>query len=177
MKVKEFVEKYKKVNSNATKNFIKVKYLPFNEKQALVDGVIEQCILMDDGIIHFDEMQKYIIFTITIIQTYTEIEFDADFNVAIQEYDMLCEAGLLNWVIESFEVEYNTVLNMMNIKTEEILKQNNFEYQIAKFLNHVSEKFDEITPAMINAVNALDFENLGINQDDIKSLKDFIHLA
>ena len=66
---------------------------------------------------------------------------------------------------------------MMNIKTEEILKQNSFEYQIAKFLNHVSEKLDEVTPAMINAVNALDFENLGINQDDIKSLKDFIHLA
>ena len=178
MTITEFIEMNKKANANVNMSkHLKTKYLPFKEKRALVDSVINQCILVDDGMVVIDEFDKYIAFTVAVISAYTAIEFDADFDIAISEYDMLCEANLLNKIIEVFEGEYNTVLNMLNIKTEEVLKQNTIEYQVVKFLNGLNEKLDTIMPMLEESASSWNFANLGIGESDINSLMKFINKA
>ena len=177
MKIKEFVESNKKVNTTTSlnKSLVKTKYLPFRQKQELVERVVDQCVMYKDGMLYFDEFQKYIVFTTAIIQEYTGLEFNVSFEEVINEYDMLCEAELLNKVIKLFEGEYNTVLNMLNVKTEDVLRQNTIEHQVAKFLSSVSEKLEELTPMLANSINSLNFAELGISDEDIQSLKKFMH--
>lgn len=178
MKINELIEMSKKANANVNMSkYIKTKYLPFKEKRTLVDTVINRCIMIEDGMVVIDEFDKYIAFTVEIINAYTTLEFDEDFDVAMQEYDMLCEANLLNKIIEAFEGEYNTVLNMLNIKTEEVLKQNTIEYQVIKFLNGLNDKLDAIMPMLEESASSWNFGNLGIEESDIQSLMKFINKA
>ena len=178
MKINEFIEMNKKANANVNMNkHLKTKYLPFKEKRALIDSVIEQCAFVEDGLIVIDEFDKYITFTLEIIKAYTSLEFDEDFNIAVQEYDALCEANLLNKIIESFEGEYNTVMNMLNVKTDEVLKQNTIEYHAVKFLSGLNDKLDVLMPMFEKAASSWDFEGLGIDVSDIKSLMNFVNKA
>jgi hypothetical protein len=89
---------------------------------------------------------------------------------------MLCEAGLLNKVIEAFEVEYNTVLEMLSVKTQSILKHNDISYQFAKFLNNINDKFDEVLPVFAKAVESMSVDKLGITQEDIELVKNFLQV-
>ena len=85
MKIKEFIEKAKKTNSvNGLKNIITVKnYLPFVEKQELIESVTESCKVVTNGYIQFDEMKKYIVFTTSVIQAYTDLEFSTNYDELI----------------------------------------------------------------------------------------------
>lgn len=174
MKVQEFIEKRKINKVLAIKDVIETKkYLPFTEKQKLVDKVLSKSKTVNDGFTQFDEVKKYIIFTMEIIKAYTNLEFDKKFTVAVTEYDALCEADLLNSIIETFEGEYNTVLNMMNMSQDYILQQNSIEYQITKFLNGLNNKLDGTLESISNQFSA--YKDIDITADDINKLTDFIN--
>ena len=166
MKIREFIEKYKKQNlTQSTKNLLTVKsYLPYTEKQELVDDILRRCKVTNYGYIQFDEVKKYIVFTIEVIKAYTDLEFDEDFNIAITEYDALCEAGALNSIIESFEGEYKTVLNIATMRQDYILQSNSVECQVARFLNGVNDRLDDVVE-MLGSYN-----NINISQEDIEKL-------
>lgn len=176
MKIREFIEKYKKNNGmQSVSRLIEVKhYLPFADKQALVNEVLNKCQVTNYGFIQFDEAKKYIVFTIEIIKTYTNLEFDDDFNVAITEYDALCEANLLNGIIDSFEGEYKTVLNMLSMRQDYILQGNSIDAQIARFLNGLNDKLDIILESFTDSVGAFSLEGLNITSEDINKLTGFI---
>jgi hypothetical protein len=137
MKIGDFITE---VNKNRKilklQSIISVKkYLPFEEKLQLIDDILEQCKIENDGYIKFDEIKKYILFTVKSIQTYTNLEFDADMSTATKEYDMLYESGLLDEIIGTFSGEYKTVLDLMQMRAECILLDNSIECQLAKFLS------------------------------------------
>jgi hypothetical protein len=174
MKIQEFIEKFKKMNSTQTvKKLISTKsYLSFNDKQALVDKVVNACMEVNNGYIQFDEVKKYIVFTIEIIKAYTEIEFDDNFDIAITEYDALCEVDALNSIVETFEGEYKTVLNMINMRQDYILKSNSIECQIVQFLSNLNNKLDTTMESISNQFGS--FKDLNITADDISKLTDLI---
>lgn len=176
MKINEFVEKYKKANGMQTvSRMIEVKnYLPFSAKQALVDRVLNKCQVSNYGFVQFDETKKYIVFTLEVIDTYTNLEFDDDFNVAITEYDALCEANLLNDVIEIFEGEYKTVINMLNMRQDYIIQGNSIDAQVAKFLNGLNDKLDALLEIIEESVESFSLDKLNISTDDISKLTDFV---
>ena len=151
-------------------------YLPFTEKQELVESVLNECQVINYGYIQFDEAKKYIVFTIEIIKTYTNLEFDDDFNVAIAEYDTLCEANLLNCIIETFEGEYKTVLNMLNMKQDYILQGNGIDAQVARFLNGLSDKLDSVMEIVTESAGSFSLDNLNISSDDLSRLTDFVKI-
>lgn len=174
MKINEFIEKYKKNNGVQTVNrLISVKnYLPFVEKQELVNQILNRCKVSNYGYVQFDETKKYIVFTIEVIKAYTNIEFDEDFNIAITEYDALCEADLLNSIIGTFEGEYKTVLNMIAMRQDYILQGNSIECQIAKFLGGLNDRLDDVLSILSDKFG--DFNNINITEDDISKLTNFI---
>ena len=176
MKIQEFIEKYKKANGmQSVKSMLATKnYLPFAEKQELVDRVLNKCINDNNGYMQFDEMEKYLSFTMEIIMAYTNIEFDKDFNTAIHEYDALCEAGILNNIIDTFEGEYKTVLDMVGMRQDYIMRSNSIEAQVAKFLNSLNDKLDVLTNIAAEQMASFGFDNLGITAGDITQLTEFV---
>ena len=155
MKVKEFIDKRKVSKAQSIQSVIEAKkYLSFIEKQNLVNKVLDKCQVTNNGYTQFDEIKKYIVFTIEVIQAYTNLEFDADFDAAIAEYDALCEADLLNSIIETFEGEYKAVLNMVTMKQDYILQNNSIECQVAQFLNNLNEKLDMLAGSISESFGA-----------------------
>ena len=174
MKINEFIEKYKKLSlTQSVKSLLATKkYLPYTEKQQLVNDILNKCKVTNYGYIQIDEMKKYLVFTIDIIKTYTDLEFDEDFNIAITEYDALCEADVLNSIIETFEGEYKTVLNMVTMRQDYILQENSIESQVARFLSGLNNRLDDVLELVSGQFG--DYKNLDITADDIGKLTDFI---
>ena len=175
MRVNEFIEKYKRSNSTQTLSRIaEIKsYLPFYEKQELVNMVLRKCQVENYGYIQLDETKKYILFTIAVIEAYTNIEFDEDLKTAVSEYDALCEANLLNSIIETFEGEYKTTLNMMDMAQSYILQGNSINAQTAKFLSNLNDKLGSV---LENLADSFMFGDLNITQEDIEKLSGFVKM-
>ena len=68
------------------------KYIGIKDKKTLVESIVNECILFDSGMFKFDDIEKYICFTMRVIEAYTNLELSADIE---DDYDMLCQAGLL----------------------------------------------------------------------------------
>ena len=97
MTIREFIEIAGKEKNKKMSVILETKkYLPIAEKRVLAQQVIDACTEEQDGIIIIDSVTKYIIFTMTVIGAYTNLEFET-----LDDYDALCEADLLNSVIET----------------------------------------------------------------------------
>lgn len=147
-------------------------YISIKEKRVLIDNIIDSCILYEDGIYKFDDIDKYVAFTMKTIAAYTNIELSEDIE---EDYDALCEARLLNTVIEIFNGEYENVNLLLQMKCEYILSENNIEAQVGKFLAGVSDKIDNFVDVLSNKLGDLNLDNLPISVEDIGKLMEFIN--
>lgn len=157
MKINAFIEnmnqnKSKLLKSEQVQSFIKKElnvkeYLSIKDKKQLVDSIVNECILYEDGIFKFNDIDKYICFTMRTIAAYTNIELSDDIE---DDYDALCESKLLNAVIESFNGEYENVRTLLQIKCDYILSSNTIEAQFGRFFDGVLEKVDGVAGALSN---------------------------
>ena len=148
------------------------KYLSIKEKRALIDDIINGCILYEDGMFKFDEIDKYIAFTMKTIVAYTNLELSDDME---EDYDALCEAKLLSAVIETFNGEYENVNLLLQMKCEYILSGNTIEAQFGKFLTSILDKVSDLTDVLSTKVESFDFDNLPINMDNLNKLMEFVN--
>lgn len=147
-------------------------YLGIKDKKSLIDLIINECILFEDGIFKFDEIDKYICFTMRVIEAYTNLELSGDIE---EDYDVLCRAGLLEMVIDTFKKEYEEVNILLQMKSDYILSENNLSAQIGKFLSGLSDKIDDLSSILANKVSGFNFDKLNINAEDIKKLLEIIN--
>ena len=181
MTVKNFIDGFKtnhimntQIKPNAVSEYIKevleVKdYISLVEKQSIAQIVLESCAHMNEGVVSVDSVQKYIIFTITVLSTYTNLEFEGN-EADLDAYDMLCsyEVGdgtLLDAIVETFKKEYSRCNDILNMMTADLLAENNIEKQIGKFLSSVTTKID-------NLGDTLKKFNKDIGQLDINKITD-----
>ena len=156
----------------ALKKELEVKeYLSIKDKKQLIEDIINDCILYDNGIFKFDEIEKYITFTMKAIESYTNIELSMDIE---DDYDGLCRAKLLAPVIDLFQSEYEEIGLLLRMKCEYILNENNIEAQVGKFLNNISDKLDDFAVVLSNQVDKFDISKLPIQKEDIVKILDFI---
>ena len=106
------------------------------------------------------------------IAAYTNLELSDDME---EDYDSLCEAKLLNMVIETFSGEYENVNLLLQMKCEYILSGNTVEAQFGKFLTGVLDKVDIVANAVSNRIEDFDFKNLPIKMEDIGKLMEFVN--
>ena len=182
MKIKELVEfatnnKNKMLKADQLQGLIAKtievkKYMSIKEKRALIDDIINACILFEDGMYKFNDIDKYIAFTMKTIAAYTNIELSNDIE---NDYDALCEANLLNIVIETFNGEYENVNLLLQMKCEYILSGNTIEAQFGKFLNSILDKIDDLSDIASSKIGNLDLKNLPINIEDIAKLMEFVN--
>ena len=147
------------------------KYLGIKEKKALVDDIVNECIIYSNGMFKFDEIEKYICFTMKTIAAYTNIELSDDIE---EDYDALCRAGLLNVVVNTFSGEYENVKLLLQMRTDYILSDNSIEAQFGKFLEELTEKMKGAIDVVANKVENFDISKLPISMDDIGTLMSFL---
>jgi pentose-5-phosphate-3-epimerase len=75
------------------------------------------------------------------IAAYTNLELSDDIE---DDYDALCESGLLNSVVNSFIGEYENVSMLLQMRCEYILSCNSIESQVGRFLDGILDKVAEM---------------------------------
>ena len=187
MTINDFIKGFKekkimntKVAPDAVSEYLKKEleikdYVPFVEKQSIAQIVLESCARIDSNVVVIDSIQKYIIFTITILSTYTNLEFEGD-ETDLNAYDMLCSyqidnGTLLDAIIKTFEKEYSRCNDILNMMTADLLAENNIEKQIGKFLTKLSDKVDVLGDSIIDKIGNFDMD---LNQLDIDKLTNII---
>ena len=183
MKVQELVEfvsnsknkllKQAQLEEVIAKQIETKKYLPIKQKKELVESIVNECILYEDGVYKFDDIDKYICFTMRVIAAYTNLELSDDIE---DDYDVLCEAGVLDVVINTFKKEYDEVNILLQMKCDYVLSSNSLEAQVGKLFDGVLEKLDIITQALANKVEGFDINNLPISGDDLSKLMQLLNM-
>jgi hypothetical protein len=126
---------------------------------------------VEDPAVGVDDIDKYICFTMRVIEAYTNLELSEDLEA---DYDLLCESGLLDIVIATFKKEYDEVNILLQMRCEYILSNNNIEAQVGKFLDGLFDKIDVISDALANKIGDFSMDKLPINESDLNKLLDFI---
>lgn len=146
-------------------------YLSIKQKKELVENIINECILFDDGVFKFDGIDKYICFIMRTIEAYTSLELSEDME---DDYDLLCESQLLEMIVSLFRKEYDEVNILLQMKSDYILSANTMESQFGRFLDGISDKLDVLAGIVANKVNEFDFKNMPIDKNDLKKLMKFM---
>ena len=182
MKINEFIEIMKNNKNKMLKGeqlqqliakTLEVKdYISIKQKKELVDEIVNECIMYEDGIFKFDDIDKYICFTMKTIATYTNIELSVDIE---DDYDALCKEKLLNTVVDTFACEYENIKLLLQMKCDYILAGNNIEAQFGKFFNEILNKIDGVANVITNKIGDFDINNLPINISDLNKLMEFLN--
>lgn len=186
MLVKEFIELYKnakvqntKLNPNAVEEFIRGKleireYLPFVEKRALCEKVLDASCETKGAIVEVDSVSRYVLFTLSVLAQYTNLEFGKTDGVdSIDEYDMLCQNGLLNYILATIAGEYEACNNMLNMMMADIDANNNnvaavFDRALQSGLGYI----DNIIDALVDKINDLELDLSQLDIDKIMGIID-----
>lgn len=149
------------------------KYLPIKQKKELIESIVNECILYEDGVYKFDDIDKYICFTMRVIEAYTNLELSDDIE---DDYDMLCEAGLLDMIINTFKKEYDEVNILLQMKCDYVLSGNGLEAQAGRFFDGILEKLDVLIKSLSNKVDSFDVNNLQIDSEDLNNLMQLLNM-
>ena len=174
MKIREFVDCMKK-NTNRTmkedqvasliKKTIEPKaYVGIKEKKEIIDRIINKTIYYENGIFKFDEIDRYMYFTMYTIDAYTNLELSENI---VDDFDMLSESKLLLAIICLIQQEFDDVNLFLQMQCNYIMSDNSIEAQIGKFLTGLIEKLDDLGGGLSKRLE-------GINVDELLEAKDAI---
>lgn len=178
MKIQEFVEIVENQNKNKMSetqmvNFLKKtldikEYISIKSKKQLAEDIISECIYFQDGIFKFDNVKRYIVFTMKSIEAYTNLELSDDIE---DDYDALAHSKLLHNVIEVIGGEFEEIRILLQMRCDYILEDNRVESQIARFLDNLMNKLN-LAHGMLEK---FDPNKLPISSEDINKLMEFIN--
>ena len=170
-KDKNKIQKAEQLQASRKKKLEVKEYMSIKQKKELVESIVNECVLFDDGIFKFDEIEKYIVFTMKVIEAYTNLELSDDME---NDYDMLCESKMLEPIISTFKKEYDDVNVLLQMKCDYILNDNNIEAQVGKFLNGLLEKLDDFASVLNAKFGDFDMGKLPVSKEELNKLIDFV---
>lgn len=176
MKVQELVEKYNKNPRIDIAKAIEAKqYVGIAFKQRMASLVLDSCTTIVDGEIHIDSVEKYILFTIAVINMHTNLEFtnsDDENYSPLADYDLLCESGLLIKIIDTFRDDYASCQEILNMMTADKMQNNaTIEKKIGNLLEGIENIVSESIGGLIEKLNLDDLAgDLPIDQNKLLEL-------
>lgn len=147
-------------------------YVSFVTKRNLVRSIVNECILYENGMFKFNDIDKYVCFTMRAIETYTNLEIE---NLE-EDYDLLCESKMLEFIINTFKKEYDDVNILLQMQCDYELSNNSIGSQVGRFLDGLLEKMDVLVDALASKVEDFDFDNLPVSSEDLGKLMQFINM-
>ena len=179
--VKSFVEEYEKQLSNDDKaKFLKnklktEKYMPYADKLTIAENIIEHssyAMVKEDGKLRqtdriaLNSPMRYILFVMTVIDKYTNIE--VNFKNVMPEFDALNFNGLIEVIFEKVGdkeiAEFNTVVDM--VLNDFMANKYQFKNYIDDTLLKVSGLVEKCAPLIDNIANKLD----SMSEEDVDKL-------
>ena len=176
--VKEFIEQSKGIQNttykpNAVEEHIRSlleirSYVPFVEKREMCATVLAGACKNVGSIVEVDSVSRYLLFTISIISKYTNLTFEnTDDLDAIDQYDMLCQSGLLNEILNVIGGEYEVCNNLLNLMMADIDANNNnvatvFDKALQEILSYVGNFADALSDKVENL--ELDLSQIDIDK-------------
>lgn len=183
MTIKELIQlmgdnKHKMMKNEQLQDLLKKKlevkeYISFAKKRSLVSSIVDECVLYENGMFKFNDIDKYVCFTMRIIEAYTNLEMSDNLE---NEYDLLCESKMLDLIINTFKQEYDDVSILLQMQCDYVLSNNSIGSQVGRFLDGVLDKIDVLVDAMAERMSGLDFDNLPIGVEDLNKLMQFINI-
>lgn len=176
MKVNELIEMYNKNSRIDLEKHLEVKkYIGIAYKKELAELVLDNCTSIVDDEIHIDSVEKYMLFTVAVIGMHTNLEFsyedDSEFST-IDDYDALCESGLLIKIIDTFKDDYLACQEVLNMVTSDRLQTNmTIEKKIYKFVDAIETT---LSGAINNVTDKLNLDALNVNQDTLMQFFDIV---
>lgn len=179
MKINEFIEYMKKSTNRAMKDdqFMSIvkkvldvkKYIPISEKKDLVDKIINQCIYYTDGIYKIDGIEKYLYFTMYIIDAYTNLELSDNIE---SDFDLLSEAELLPVVVSAIGQEYDDMNILLQLKCDDIMADNSIEVQCGKLCTYIIDSLDNLQDGLGKFAEGFQLDKLldGATKEDLVQL-------
>lgn len=172
MKINELVEMYKKnPRIDLAKKLEVVPYVGVEYKRELARLVLDNCATFVDGEIHIDSVERYLLFTISVIGLHTNLEFsfDDEESSVIDDYDALCESGLLVQIIDTFRDDYASCQEILNMMTADKLQDGmTIEKKIYQFLDSIA---GALSDGVNNLTDKLNLDELGnIDQNTLTKL-------
>lgn len=179
--VKNFVEEFEnknvkntQINPTAVEDFIRdtleVKdYISFAQKRELCKRVLDASCKKVGSIVEVDSVSRYLLFTILIIEEYTNLTFgnNAD-SSSMDEYDILCQVNLLNPILDTIGEEYTTCNNILNMMMGDIVANNN---NTAAVLDSAAQRLlDGVDPLIAALAKKVEELKLDLNKLDIDKI-------
>ena len=154
MKVQELLANIHNKDFNLEKGLQVKKYLPFELKKTIAQGIIFESTDDSEGFIKVDSIQQYLSYVRFMILHHTNLEYTDE------DYDKLCsteykDGMLLNAIMGCFEEDAKECTRILKLATADYMQHNSLENSVIKilgkfntslnsFINKFGEKFDEI---------------------------------
>lgn len=182
--VKSFVEEYEKCSNNDDKaKFLKSKlktekYLPYADKLTVAENIVNHssyAIIKEDGVlkktdrIALNSPMRYILFVMTIVDKYTNIE--VDFKNIMPDFDALNFNSLIEVIFEKIgdkeTAEFNTVVEMVlndfmankyqfkNYIDDTLLKVTGLVEKCAPLIDNITSKLDSMSEEDVDKLSGL----------------------
>lgn len=160
MKINEFINEISIEGAVMSDLIAAKKYVPTEAKIRLAKDVLDFSVEYDRGFIKFDSFAKHLSFVFGVIETHTDLCFADDWAERVREYDVLCENGLLDAIIDTFRKDYETSLEVLDMMCNDMLADNSIEASLAKMANSVSENLDVLVGALSDKIEDFDIEKI-----------------
>lgn len=167
MKINEFVKKattkgYMPAAVNQQdeklKKDLEVKpYLGIKAKRKLIEGIIDETVIYENGLLKFNGVEQYVTYTMRCIEAYTNLELSDDLE---DDYDALCSCGLLAKILRTFDDEYQSVLSLLQMQCDYVLMDNSITSKINVVLNFATNTLNKIADAVEKKMNEIKPEDL-----------------
>lgn len=172
MKINEFI---KLIQEQHTMDAIKIKrYISTAEKIRLAKAVMDFSVEYDSGFIKFDSLKKQLAFTFSVIEAHTDLRFAENWAEKMQEYDALCEAELLDVIIDGFGKDYVASLDVLDMMCTDMLADNSIEASVAKLAQSISESIEMLAGSVADKIEDLDVEKIIPKDLDLNTLQRFL---
>lgn len=176
MKINELVEKYNKNNRiDIAKEVESQPYIGIMQKRRLAELVLDSCTSEIDGKLYIDSVERYILFTIAIIESHTNLEFDYEDGNVVDDYDQLCQHGLLVKIIDTFSDDYASCQEVLNMVTSDKAQENmTIEQIVYRFLDNAQSSLKSVIDTLAGQIDLDALKELPINSENLSVLRDFI---
>lgn len=187
MTIKNFIEEFKekkimnsKINEHAVSDYLREKleikeYIPFSDKKKIAEMIIAANMTEENGIKKINSAGQFVSFITAMLMAHTNLEIDAENPV--EDYDLLCEAGLLELIIAEFQKDYAECEAILKMAVADELADNNLNAVVARFLDGILGLLDGFSGTLGNIVGNVDINSLlggKFNENDLDKLKGFL---
>ena len=172
MKVQELLEKIESKGFDIKKELEIKKYIPVMEKKKFATNVIAACTYDVDDYITVDSFKMDIYFHMNLLKLYTNLEIANSFHEIVEQYDILCEKGILNVVIGIIGDDYDALDAILGYELDALLEENSLECQVVK----VANKINGIMNVASEKIKNVDFNKLLPEGVDISSILQMLKL-